>query len=294
MKQEIDFVKLNPTQNMTILVKSNHPAEEYNHIASQLMSYDSLHAEQVGFINRSSNPVAAANLQMAGGEFCGNACMSMAAYLADKSGMESNGVMEIQLESSGTNQLVSCRVRRDGDLYSCRVAMPLPYAVESKSATYGGEEIPLVLVKYEHAFHVVIEADRFSEEWRRKAEGLAKLLGIAFDSGLIGILMFNSDTFEMAPLIYLPGLDSMVWEKGCGSGTASVGAYLSWRDKENVSARIKQPGGTIQVSAEYGGQKVTSLQIEGAVSIVAHGKAFIDSKGSGQNESIPSAAPIFN
>ncbi|MEY8740110.1 hypothetical protein AB9M62_11345 [Bacillales bacterium AN1005] len=53
MKQEIEFIKFNPTQNMTILVQTNHPAESYPHIASQLMSYEHVYAEQVGFIERS-------------------------------------------------------------------------------------------------------------------------------------------------------------------------------------------------------------------------------------------------
>jgi histidine racemase len=48
LKQEIDFIKFNPTQNMTILVKTNYPVEEYKHIASKIMSYDSVYAEQVG------------------------------------------------------------------------------------------------------------------------------------------------------------------------------------------------------------------------------------------------------
>ena len=69
MKQEIEFIKFNPTQNMTVLVKTSHPAEEYQHIASSIMSYDHVYAEQVGFIVPSLQRGAAARLQMAGGSF---------------------------------------------------------------------------------------------------------------------------------------------------------------------------------------------------------------------------------
>lgn len=58
MKQEIDFIKFNPTQNMTILVKSNHPVDEYKHIATKMMSYDNVNAEQVGFIEKSNKKEA--------------------------------------------------------------------------------------------------------------------------------------------------------------------------------------------------------------------------------------------
>lgn len=79
----------------------------------------------------------------------------------------------------------------------------------------------------------------------------------------------------MAPLIYVPPLDSMIWERGCGSGTASLGAYLSWKNKGAIAAQVKQPGGTIQVTADCYKDEVTSLMIEGSVGIVAQGKAFI-------------------
>lgn len=81
MKQETDFTKFSPTQNMTILIKTNHPAETYRHIASKIMSYDNVYAEQVGFIERSKKKVNA-HLQMADGQFCGNACMALATYIA--------------------------------------------------------------------------------------------------------------------------------------------------------------------------------------------------------------------
>ena len=55
MKQEIEFIKFNPTQNMTILVKTNYPVEKYKHIASEIMSYDSVYAEQVGSCCTSTN-----------------------------------------------------------------------------------------------------------------------------------------------------------------------------------------------------------------------------------------------
>ncbi|WP_027084509.1 diaminopimelate epimerase [Cohnella panacarvi] len=294
MKQEIEFVKFNPTQNMTILVKTEHPAEDYKHIAAQLMSYDNVHAEQVGFIGKPNTWEAAANLIMAGGEFCGNACMAMAVYIASENGLESNGFMEIALETSGTNQLVACRVQRSDDRYSCQVSMPLPFKVEQQSVEYEGEYLQLVIVRYEHYFHIVIEVDQVEGIWTRRAEGLARLLGVTLGARLIGILLFNPISNEMAPLIFLPELDSLIWEKGCGSGTASVGAYLSWRNKGAIQAEIKQPGGTIQVRTECLEQKITGLYIDGLVGIVARGKAFIDSERSCRLEYLYPTAPNVN
>ncbi|MDQ0883549.1 diaminopimelate epimerase [Peribacillus sp. V2I11] len=133
MIQEIDFIKFNPTQNMTILVKTNYLVEEYKHIASKIMSYDSVHAEQVGFIEKPINNKAAAKLQMAGGEFCGNACMALAAFIASEKGLKHNDLAEIILEASGTDKLITCQMKRNLDEYHCLVTMPIPKKIEQRT-----------------------------------------------------------------------------------------------------------------------------------------------------------------
>ncbi|WP_028544405.1 diaminopimelate epimerase [Paenibacillus taiwanensis] len=276
MKHEIDFVKFNPTQNMTILVKTKHPPAEHQHIASILMSYDHVYAEQVGFIEKPQRQEAAAYLQMAGGEFCGNACMALAAYVAAERGLQPNHFTEIILEASGTDQFITCLVKQNKETYDCRVSMPVPNKIEQKTVEYEGDEMQLAIIRYDDFFHIVIEVDQFSPAMRKRVQGLAKLLGVTFGANLIGILLFKRDSNELAPLIYVPPLDSMMWERGCGSGTASLGAYLAWKNNEAITLPVKQPGGTIHVTASCENDSVTSLSIEGTVGIVAQGKAFIE------------------
>jgi len=43
----------------------------------------------------------------------------------------------------------------------------------------------------------------------------------------------------------------MVWESGCGSGTASIGYFLAWKNRTEVMTNVKQPGGIIQVFANW-------------------------------------------
>ncbi|MFJ8260149.1 diaminopimelate epimerase [Peribacillus asahii] len=276
MKQVIDFIKFNPTQNMTILVKTNHPIEEYKHIASKIMSYDSVYAEQVGFIEKPVKNEAAAHLQMAGGEFCGNACMAMAAFIAFEKGLSQNDLTEILLEVSGADQLVMCQVKRNLDEYHCQVTMPIPKKIEQRTIKYDGSDLNMIIVRYHEFIHIVVEVDGFSETVREKAQSLAKLLGVTLGVSLIAILLYKSKSEELAPLIYVPHLDSMIWERGCGSGTASIGAYLAWKNKGEIVAKIRQPGGTMNVVANCHEGELISLKIEGFVGIVAQGKAFID------------------
>ncbi|MBD1381798.1 diaminopimelate epimerase [Metabacillus arenae] len=275
MKLEIDFIKCNPTQNMTILVKTIHPFEEYTNIASKLMSYDSVNAEQVGFIEKSTKKEVAAHLKMAGGEFCGNACMALAGYIASNKGLRQNDSEEIVLEVSGTDELVMCRVIKKIDEYYCQVTMPIPKKIEQRVITYDGSDLEIFIVRYREFIHIVIEVEQFNKAVREKAQTLAKLLGVTLEANLIGILLYKPESDELAPLIYVPDLDTMIWERGCGSGTASLGAYLAWKKKGRVSAQAKQPGGTIQVVADWNKEKLQSLKIEGTVGIVAQGKAFV-------------------
>lgn len=276
MKREIDFVKLSPAQNMTILVKTRLAADEYARIAAKMMSYDSVYAEQVGFIEQAAKPEAAAHLHMAGGEFCGNACMALAALLASEQGMNRSDSLEIALEASGTEQLVICQVKKIREAYRCQVAMPIPVKIERQTVTYEDDDLPIAIVRYSDFFHLVIEVEQFDAFQRQRAQSLARLLGVTFGASLIGVLLFKPDSNEMAPLIYVPPLGSMVWEKGCGSGTASLGAYLAWQSKGAIAAPIRQPGGTIHVTADYSHGEVTGLKIEGTVDIVAQGKAYIE------------------
>ncbi|MFM9277495.1 diaminopimelate epimerase [Paenibacillus jiagnxiensis] len=276
MRREIEFVKVNPTQNMTILVTTKHRAEEYAHIASKVMSYENVYAEQVGFIEQPVKPEAAAHLQMAGGEFCGNACMALAALIASEKGIAAGGVMNIELEASGSEQIVSCQVKKIKEGYICRMDMPVPRKIEQQTVRYEGEDLTIAIVRYHEFFHLVLEVDRFNKAVRKKAQRLAKLLGTTSGFSVIGVLLFRPAANELAPLIYVPSLDSMIWEKGCGSGTASLGAYMAWKNKGAIAVQINQPGGIIHVAADSSNNEITNLSIEGSVEIVAQGQAYLN------------------
>ncbi|KEK22128.1 diaminopimelate epimerase [Bacillus gaemokensis] len=276
MKKEIDFIKFNPTQNMTVLVKTSHPVEEYKNIASKMMAYDSVYAEQVGFIEESVKNETAAYLQMAGGEFCGNACMALATFIASEKGLKHNDSEEILLEVSGTDRLIICQVRRLSDEYHCQVTMPIPKRIEQQTIQYDGDDLDIIIVRYHEFIHIVIEVAQINPPVREKAQKLAKLLGLTMGTNLVGILLYKSEANEMAPLIYVPHLDSMIWERGCGSGTASLGAYLAWKNNGEIRVPIRQPGGIINVIATCYKEELIDLKIEGPVKIVAQGKAFIE------------------
>ena len=64
------------------------------------------------------------------------------------------------------------------------------------------------------------------------------------DIGETMFMLFDRETCILDPLVYVPALDSMFWEKTCASGTAAIGACFAPAD-----LKIKEPGGVLGISS---------------------------------------------
>ncbi|MFZ2239875.1 MAG: hypothetical protein WAV90_10075 [Gordonia amarae] len=271
--RELEFVKLDPTQNVTVLVKTRHPAGEYLTIAQSLMRYDHVHAEQVGFVELSSRPGCSARLAMAAGEFCGNACMSLAASLAHDGRLADGKSASICMESSGTDDLINCEVTYANRGYLCSVSVPVPLAVSVSDNTLLGGGWGMAL--YPNGIHIILECRPEDPAARRFAALLAAAIARVWKFALVGVMLYDSDTAQVHPLIHLPELGSTIWERGCCSGVASVGAYLARKRRRSVAATMRLPGGPMRVSAAFAGGNLKGLVVQGQVRIVASGRAYL-------------------
>ncbi|EGQ3938322.1 diaminopimelate epimerase, partial [Staphylococcus pseudintermedius] len=78
------------------------------------------------------------------------------------------------------------------------------------------------------------------------------------------------------PLIYIPQVDSIIWEQSCGSGTGSVGVYEAYRrHSSHIEEEILQPGGALSVSTRRQDEGY-EISIKGHVSTVATGLAYLE------------------
>ncbi|TQL67636.1 diaminopimelate epimerase [Nocardioides albertanoniae] len=270
----VEFVKLSPTSNTTLLVTSRHAPDAYRPIATQLLSATHVHAEQVGFVTTPSISAAQVRLHMAGDEFCGNASMALAVLTAAEHGLAVGKRTEIALEASGTDRALACRVEHQHDGYRCDLAVPAPSRVEAYPFS-GASEGRSALVRYPDAVHLVVECDRPGPEMRERAEVMAAYLGATEGVSVVGVMLYDPLRRELAPLVNVPALGTMVWERSCGSGTAALGAYLATRAGGPVRTSVHQPGGRMHVWADLGPTGVTGLRIGGHVGIVAEGTAYV-------------------
>ena len=70
---------------------------------------------------------------------------------------------------------------------------------------------------------------------------------------------------------------SLVWERGCGSGTTALGAALAAKKQNSLSLGLKQPGGVMHIDANWKDGCLHSLTLTVHVKIVAAGTAYLES-----------------
>lgn len=274
---DIKFVKLNPTENMTILVESSVSRSQHATISKRLMAYSNINAEQVGFIEPAGDTNALERLQMMGGEFCGNATMSIAAFYAWKHQLDLSQDKVLLFEVSGSHHPVSCQVSKKANGYVVRVDMPLPSQIEQKEIVLDSRMCQISRIAFQGITHYIVPADLLQHQPNAYAKELIATLSESETEDAIGILFYYAHLSQLVPLIYIKSIQSEIWERGCGSGTAAVGAYLAYQRQTSIHEEIiKQPGGFIQVDADCTEENMKRISITGVVEVVARGTAYLE------------------
>ena len=275
-KKIIEYVVMNPSNNITILVISDVEDEcDYWVLAKRLLGLEPT-AEQVGFLQYDDESDIILN--MAGGEFCGNATMSAAVYYGILHDVNNGNVV---VKSSGANELVNVHIKKNNE-WEGIVEMPKPLEI-CEVDFENGESYPVVFFK--GIAHVIVDrkviacgndgekklldddksfdnnkiliSDSLKKEFENKIKEWCKCLeiealGIMFCD--FGDLKFdstnNSKSFVpmevlMTPFVYVKSIDTLYWESSCASGTTAVGEYLLDMTNSKDKINVRQPSGTI-------------------------------------------------
>lgn len=277
---KLHYYKCNPTENMTILVMDPVPKREQAAVATRLMAENHLFAEQVGFVtlvNHSEQETGVhAKLNMMGGEFCANATRSLAAvlHLQGLPGVFIDGGQEYFLQVSGVEEKLRCRVLpldREAT-YQASVELPRPLKMKTLQINHDNRLVAGTLVVFPGITHLVVDDTQLTDR-NTFYPTIMKQLTHRKDEAL-GIMFYNPSTHYITPLVWVRETDTLFWEKGCGSGTAAVGAYLADHHQRSVMVDIKQPGGVLSIEAEWD-QGIRKLCLTGEISIVSEGTAYV-------------------
>lgn len=240
----LNFVKASPCRNTTVFITEELPRAKYPAVARLALDSDYLAAEQVGFITAPHFAKAVRRLEMAGGEFCGNATLSLAAW-AVREGL-ADGREPVWVECSGAEQPVCCEVRRlDEEHFRVREELFLQAELQELDLRAGFKKYPGVLVREPGISHFLYFADCSEQEQLMLLDAL-ETRERAEACGVIACECITAESYRIRPLVGVPAAGSRVFEQACGSGSMALGLWLA-RSESRTCVTVLQPGGSIFV-----------------------------------------------
>lgn len=231
--------------------------------------------EQVGFISLVSNDV---QLNMAGGEFCGNATRSTA-DLALKS---QPGNLTIKV--SGVESTLKSGVTADGEAYA---QMPV-YSDISKVKKDPENRLGWIVEMEGITHYVDFNSEKITgltnEEIKELAFLTIKEKGLENfpASGIIYVRELENKSLQITPVVYVKDIDTLFLETACGSGTCALGQVMAIKNQVSVyELPILQPSGeVIKISVEYKDKEFKYAQIQGEVKKLSEGIIRTDAENS--------------
>lgn len=264
----IRYAMMDPTGNITVLVTDPVAREKQPALACAMMADPAVGGEQVGFLEKPEAPACRCRLQMMGGEFCGNATMSLAAYLT-RNELADGEETTVPLEVSGAAGVLDCRIRREGDFFEGTVRMPEARTCEKEDRLWNGRKVPVTRVELDGITHLILrepipddaEAERMLRAW-------AETVG----DEAVGLLQWNDAEGRMRPLVLVKPTGTAVWETGCGSGSSAVGVMKALEHDDPVTVTdVRQGGGMIRVTVNKNEKCPLTITITGKVRLVREG-----------------------
>ena len=248
------YVTLDPTGNLTCLVLDHAGPEEEPLLTRRLLQ----ECEQVAYLEPPAEPETVAGIRLMGGEFCGNAAMATAVWLVQGQ-VGPDMEKRLLLRVSGAAEPVLCTARKIRDGYEGTVMMPgVP---EIREEALCGRL--LTVARMQGIVHVIRE-NGFTG--KNEAEALIREIAEQLPDEAVGLLQWNREAQYMQPLVFVRGSGSLVWERGCGSGSAAVGTLEALRSgQKEKTTDVRQPGGLIRAAARTENGTVTGVSITGQV-----------------------------
>lgn len=251
---KVKVLRANPAGNITLFVLDPIAPEERAGLAGKLIGLSQFQAEQVGFLC-SPTQGCVARMEMAGGEFCGNATRAFGMLTAREQG----GLNQIRVEVSGCDHPVTVDV--DLQAGTARSEMPLPVWVKTIEA----EGVGATLVHLGGIAHLVVEEVKPSQEFFDRVEHI--FLDIpGLDA--YGVIFLEPQTGKMTPLVKVPAAGTLFWEGSCGSGSLAAAIAQSQKLKDGEFAQdYVQPAGVVRATVVRKNGEVTATYIGGPVTL---------------------------
>ena len=255
----LDIVRADPAGNITIFVLNLLSGDVERTAAAQALLADpGLQAEQVGFVLPPGAPGGLWALEMAGGEFCGNASRSFGLLVARKTGLKGKAALTVKV--SGAPRPLEVHI--DTDSGNADIEVPGPLSVTS--VELHNRIFPVYV--FDGISHVI--AEDIEPDLNMAHELLNNVKQTVDSVAACGILFWDSKKKFMRPMVWVRKTETFISESSCGSGSAALAVWLA-RNTGIIdqSADIIQPGGIIETRIVKKDNAVTYLSIGGKVTL---------------------------
>lgn len=220
---------------------------KYAKINEQLQAKSS-EIEQVGFFEQQNG---VPKLQMAGGEFCGNATRGFACLLAELNPEES----AFDFYVSGFSEKVQAKIQRLGDKrFFCEARFCGMKAGIIEKNLYGDT---VKIVDLGGIIHILVDENKISFSESDYESTMKKIKDdLSVDCDAVGVLWLREEGEKvyMKPVVWVKAIDTCYYETSCGSGSIAIGLA------KGEDIEVLQPSGKA-ISVRFDGE-VTVLSSE--------------------------------
>ena len=231
---QVKYSIYRPSGNDTAFVYGlNYTKEQKKKINDAIMAKHA-NVEQVGFVEIGKRP----ELQMAGGEFCGNATRSAASIYLN--GKEGNLQMLVN-----SKDVINTGIDENGKAW-CEI--PLYHGNDVIREIEHG----VFIVKMNGMISVVVQkevAKKFLvNKENLKSEGMNLIHKYKLEnSEAVGIMFceIEQELLKINPIVWVKAIDTLFYETACGSGTTAVCMVEAFLKKQNQKIDILQPSGLV-------------------------------------------------
>lgn len=250
---------LRPGGNDTLLVEGI-AAKEKRKILNDAFMRKFPNVEQVGFYEYYPR-TKRARLEMAGGEFCGNALRSLA-YLLLK-----GRVGKLYVNVSGTTRTLKAGVERSNFAYA-----EMPIIKNRNSVRKLSPQI--FLVELEGIVHLITERPNKvnPKDLKERSKLLLEKAGLLSSTPAAGVMFVrkNGSTLSIDPVVWVRDIETLFYETACASGTTAVGLWKAkLQRKKNFSLKILQPSNQcIMVNVEMNKNSFEKAIIIGQITLL--------------------------
>lgn len=247
---------IRPGGNDTALIEGIPPKSLRKSINDEVMKkFPSI--EQVGFYTYSKNNKKA-RLEMAGGEFCGNATRSLAYLLLEGR----KGTLDIKV--SGTKDFLKTGIKKPNTAFA-----QMPIYEEEKRIRKVADDIYMVPLKGITQVITALPAisnEIFLKKTAREILDTYNLLSSVPAAGVMFISEINGK-IQIDPIVWVRDIQTFFYETACASGTTAVGLYLAkYKNLANKPISIVQPSGSsISIIVQKESSSLLSALIDGPI-----------------------------